>query len=50
MYDDYRLVESAPKPFKAVQNGFRTFRIEDSFQTGMTVPFPHDTMEKRQGR
>lgn len=60
MYDDYRLAESAPKPFKAVQenttsphwyepvhNGLRTFRIEESFQTGMTVPFPHDTMEKK---
>lgn len=60
MYNNNRLAKSSPKPsktvqenttsphwYKPVQNGFRTFRIEESFQTGMTVPFPHDTMEKK---
>lgn len=59
MYHTHRLAESYPEPSKTVQentlsqhwyepvhNGLRTFRIEESFQTGMTAPFPHDTMEK----
>lgn len=59
MYHTHRLAESYPEPSKTVQentlsqhwyepvhNGLRTFRIEESFQTGMTALFPHDTMEK----
>ena len=60
MYNDYRLAESSPEPSKSVhecilsphwhkpvQNGSKTVRIEESFQTGMTAPFSHDTMEKK---
>lgn len=59
MYHTHRLAESYPEPSKtvqkntlsqhwygSVQNGSRTFQIEKPFQTGMTTPFPHDTMEK----